>query len=86
MKKLVYSFNSQNKKSSINSKDVLAIFSDKESKPTMNTHTQSDLGLLEWEKIQTVLKECDFNISEAARQLGIHRRTLQRKLKKRQFF
>ena len=47
---------------------------------------QSDLALAEWEKIQTVLKECDFNISEAARQLGMHRRTLQRKLKKRQFF
>lgn len=38
---------------------------------------------LEWEHIQKVLKECDGNISAAARQLNMHRRTLQRKLKKR---
>jgi two-component system response regulator RegA len=30
-----------------------------------------------------VLAECDGNISEAARRLGLHRRTLQRKLAKR---
>ena len=38
---------------------------------------------LEWEHIQKVLSECSGNISEAARQLGMHRRTLQRKLQKR---
>ena len=38
---------------------------------------------LEWEHIQRVLTECDHNISKAARQLGMHRRTLQRKLQKR---
>ena len=38
---------------------------------------------LEWEHIQKVLNEHDGNISEAARQLKMHRRTLQRKLKKR---
>ncbi len=38
---------------------------------------------LEWEHIQKVLKACDGNISAAARQLNMHRRTLQRKLKKR---
>ncbi len=38
---------------------------------------------LEWEHIQKVLSECDGNISEAARRLGMHRRTLQRKLQKR---
>ena len=37
---------------------------------------------LEWEHIQKVLTECDGNISEAARRLGMHRRTLQRKLHK----
>ena len=30
-----------------------------------------------------MLAECDGNISEAARRLGMHRRTLQRKLSKR---
>ncbi len=38
---------------------------------------------LEWEHIQKVLAECDGNVSEAARRLGMHRRTLQRKLMKR---
>jgi two-component system response regulator RegA len=38
---------------------------------------------LEWEHIQKVLKENDGNISATARQLNMHRRTLQRKLQKR---
>lgn len=38
---------------------------------------------LEWEHIQKVLAEHDGNISETARVLGMHRRTLQRKLQKR---
>jgi two-component system response regulator RegA len=38
---------------------------------------------LEWEHIQRVLRDADGNISEAARVLGLHRRTLQRKLSKR---
>lgn len=37
----------------------------------------------EWELIQSTLVDCGGNISEAARRLGMHRRTLQRKLKKR---
>jgi len=41
------------------------------------------LSRLEWEHIQKVLAECDGNISETARRLGLHRRTLQRKLAKR---
>ena len=38
---------------------------------------------LEWEHIQKVLLENDGNISETARQLKMHRRTLQRKLQKK---
>lgn len=38
---------------------------------------------LEWEHIQKVLLENHGNISETARQLKMHRRTLQRKLQKR---
>ncbi len=37
----------------------------------------------EWEHIHRVLADCNNNISEAARRLGIHRRSLQRKLRKR---
>ncbi|MFC0338589.1 two-component system, response regulator RegA [Kushneria avicenniae] len=38
---------------------------------------------LTWEHIQRVLQENDGNISATARSLGMHRRTLQRKLQKR---
>lgn len=38
---------------------------------------------LEWEHIQSTLLACEGNISVAARRLGLHRRTLQRKLQKR---
>lgn len=41
------------------------------------------LAQAEWEHIHRVLADCEGNISEAARRLGIHRRSLQRKLRKR---
>ena len=40
------------------------------------------LAQVEWEHIQRVLSDADGNISEASRRLGIHRRSLQRKLQK----
>ena len=40
------------------------------------------VGRLEWEHIQRVLKDCHGNVSQAARLLGLHRRSLQRKLSK----
>ena len=40
------------------------------------------LARAEWEHIQRVLRDCDGNISQAARLLGLHRRSLQRKLSK----
>jgi len=40
------------------------------------------LDQVEWEHINRVLLECQGNISEAARVLGLHRRSLQRKLAK----
>jgi two-component system response regulator RegA len=44
----------------------------------------SSIKTLEWERIHETLADTDFNISEAARRLGMHRRTLARKLAKRQ--
>jgi two-component system response regulator RegA len=41
------------------------------------------LARAEWEHIHRVLADCCGNVSEAARRLGIHRRSLQRKLRKR---
>jgi two-component system response regulator RegA len=40
------------------------------------------LARVEWEHINRVLTDCGGNVSEAARRLGIHRRSLQRKLGK----
>jgi len=40
------------------------------------------LARVEYEHIQRILADCGGNISEAARRLGIHRRSLQRKLGK----
>ena len=40
------------------------------------------LARVEWEHLQRVLTDCGGNISEAARRLGMHRRSLQRKLQK----
>ena len=48
------------------------------------TNRASSIKTLEWERIHEVLAETGFNISEAARRLGMHRRTLTRKLDKRQ--
>ncbi len=47
------------------------------------TDTMLPLSRLEWEHIQQALSETEGNISAAARLLGMHRRSLQRKLAKR---
>lgn len=46
-------------------------------------HSPMSVKRLEWEHIQKVLNENDGNLSATARALGMHRRTLQRKLSKR---
>jgi two-component system response regulator RegA len=46
------------------------------------TNRSTSIKTLEWERIHEMLVETDFNISEAARRLGMHRRTLARKLEK----
>lgn len=48
------------------------------------TNRPTSIKTLEWERIHQMLVETDFNISETARRLGMHRRTLARKLEKRQ--
>ncbi|MFA9439341.1 response regulator transcription factor [Uliginosibacterium sp. sgz301328] len=46
------------------------------------TERTTSIKTLEWERIHQTLAETDFNISETARRLGMHRRTLARKLDK----
>lgn len=40
----------------------------------------SPVEIVEWEHLQRTLTDCNGNVSEAARRLGMHRRSLQRKL------
>ncbi|MFT7642700.1 MAG: two-component system response regulator RegA [Pirellulaceae bacterium] len=66
--------------------DILAAFqrgNTEVEEPTTGEHEVPSLARTEWEHIHRVLADCEGNISEAARRLGIHRRSLQRKLKKR---
>jgi len=48
-----------------------------------STRPVQTLARVEWEHIQRVLTDCAGNISQAARLLGLHRRSLQRKLSKK---
>jgi two-component system response regulator RegA len=65
--------------------DVLAAFARGEApplEPMSADYVAPSLARAEWEHINRVLSDCAGNISEAARRLGIHRRSLQRKLQK----
>lgn len=64
--------------------DILAAFEGTQPNPEIPINeTPPSVERLEWEHIQRVLAENNGNISATARSLGMHRRTLQRKLQKR---
>jgi two-component system response regulator RegA len=66
------------------SADILAAFKKKDANPQVAlAQSPPSVDRLEWEHIQRVLNEQEGNISATARALGMHRRTLQRKLQKR---
>ncbi|MBX9403179.1 response regulator transcription factor [Lysobacter sp. BMK333-48F3] len=66
-----------------NTDDIEAAFTRAEGDASVElTERQTSIKTLEWERIHEVLAETDFNISETARRLGMHRRTLARKLGK----
>jgi two-component system, response regulator RegA len=66
--------------------DIVAAFARAQAPPleplVPDYDTAPSLARTEWEHINRVLSDCGGNISEAARRLGIHRRSLQRKLQK----
>ena len=69
----------------VDTEQILAVFDREHATATTAsdvTEAKPSLARVEWEHIQRVLSDCGGNISEAARQLGIHRRSLQRKLSK----
>jgi two-component system response regulator RegA len=61
---------------------ILAAFDGKSPQIHAAPDSVPSLARVEWEHIQRVLSDCDGNISQAARLLGLHRRSLQRKLSK----
>jgi two-component system response regulator RegA len=66
--------------------DIVAAFARGEAPPLEppadHEYRAPSLARAEWEHINRVLSDAGGNISEAARRLGIHRRSLQRKLQK----
>jgi len=68
-----------------NTDDIEAAFArvDGDAGATIAPVPPTSIKTLEWEHIHQTLADADFNISEAARRLGMHRRTLARKLDKR---
>lgn len=64
--------------------DILKAFYHDEGNADVNLQTQPmSAKRMEWEHLQKVLHDNDGNISAAARAMGMHRRTLQRKLSKK---
>lgn len=66
-----------------NTDDIEAAFAHEAGNTTVKlTNRATSIKNLEWERIHETLAETGFNISETARRLGMHRRTLARKLEK----
>lgn len=64
--------------------DILSALDKQDGNPdTELADNPPSVNRVTWEHIQKVLQEHDGNISATARALGMHRRTLQRKLQKR---
>lgn len=67
-----------------NADEILAAFTQQNADTAVKVSDKPlSVKRLEWEHMQKILLECGGNVSEAARQLNMHRRTLQRKLAKR---
>lgn len=65
--------------------DILAAFQRADDEPKTDvplTFSAPSLERVRWEHINLILGDCEGNVSEAARRLKLHRRTLQRILQK----
>jgi two-component system, response regulator RegA len=68
----------------LNTDEILQALEHIEPTPeTRIVETPPSVNRMEWEHIQRVLMQHDGNISATAKALGMHRRTLQRKLQKK---
>ncbi len=61
---------------------VAALSGTREAATADSANHVPSLARVEWEHINRVLADCEGNVSQAARLLGLHRRSLQRKLNK----
>jgi len=66
----------------VDADQILAAFDERPGERGRQPVQAQPLARVEWEHIQRVLADCHGNISQAARTLGLHRRSLQRKLAK----
>ena len=67
----------------LSAEEILAMVMDPEAQQLATDFDPPSVERLEWEHIQRVLEANNGNVSATARSLGMHRRTLQRKLSKR---
>lgn len=66
-----------------NAKDIIDAFEKSDGDDTVPlTARPTSIKNLEWERIHETLIDTEFNLTETARRLGMHRRTLARKLQK----
>lgn len=80
---LLAALHSENQSSQMPSTKPATKLSNQDQDDVFNLERSMSPARIEWEHIQQVLKIHQGNISETARQLGMHRRTLQRKLAKK---
>jgi two-component system response regulator RegA len=67
----------------VDADEILAAFARAAGEPSKTSDAEPvapSLARAEWEHINRILADCEGNLSEAARRLGLHRRSLQRKL------
>lgn len=64
--------------------EMLAAFGEDSAQNTsISIESTPSLAQVEWEHINAVLNRCNGNITKTAQELGLHRRSLQRKLRER---
>ena len=67
----------------VNADEVVAALASEKLNADERTEHPMSPDRVRWEHIQRIYQSCERNVSETARQLGMHRRTLQRILAKR---
>jgi two-component system response regulator RegA len=67
----------------VNADEVAAALASEKLEPGERVEHPMSPDRVRWEHIQRIYQSCERNVSETARQLGMHRRTLQRILAKR---